>query len=473
MLTVPRRCPTFACMGSAAVLAPPERSWVLSSKAVWVCTVAAAGTAAIAVSLLQAPTPDVYLLLLLAAAILAEAFPVPIQSVSAGNTSLASIFIATAATLYGWQYGCLVGAGAMLVCELLKRARLERLGYNVALYSLGGLAAGWAASLSTLHYQAAVLAMFAFYLTDVGLLVVVVSLVERQSLLRVGREFVPSTVLPATLMTAQTALAVILWRRDGPLYLLLLFPALAAIVYWQQNAQRVLEQRRRLDELKDEFIAVMSHEIRTPLAIIYGGIETMRRPDSEVPTETKRLLAETVRRESRRLVSVLEDVLAVNRIDRQPRLDSEPLALDSLCRAAAEGAAEYAPPEISFDLSGLCPVSGLGHCDSVSRILVNLVDNGIKYSPEGGMIRLRTDRTEGWAQIEVADEGVGIPESERATVFEKFHRLAPNETGGTGLGLYICRELARLVGGEISIAGNHPRGTRVIVRLPLAEGGER
>lgn len=447
----------------------PSRSLALSPLQVWVASVSFAGLAAVLASIWSAPEPSAYLLLLLAAAIVAEVFPVPLDGIAAGNTSFASVFVVSAAALYGWQYGCLIGAIAMFVCELNKRARLQRLAFNTSLYALAGLAAGAASDNVDLHFRAAVVAMAAFYVVDVGLLCVVVSLSSEKSIGIVVREYVPETLLPAALMGAQVVLTVLLWRREGPLFLFLTVPALAAIVYWQHLAHRTLEQRRRLDEMKDEFIAVMSHEIRTPLAIIYGGLKTLRRP--ELPAGTEELLIETMARESVRLSNIVEDLLYVNRVDRQPELRPEPLDLAVLCRSAAAGVSEYAPAEMSFDLAGLEPVSALGHSDSVARILVNLVDNSVKYSPDGGAVRLRTCERDGWALVEIADRGIGIPASEREAVFEKFHRLQPNETGGTGLGLYICRELARLMGGEITIEGNRPRGTRVLLRLPL-EGGE-
>ena len=447
----------------------PSRSLALTPLQLWVAGVSLVGLAAVVASIWLAPQPSPYLLLLLAPAIVAEVFPVPLDGIAAGNTSFASVFVVSAGVLYGWQYGCLIGATAMLVCELTKRARLQRLAFNASLYALAGLAAGAAAGNVDLHYRAAVVGMAAFYLVDVGLLCVVVSLSSERSIGMVVREYVPETLLPAALMGAQVVLTVLLWRREGPLFLFLTLPTLAAIVYWQHSAHQTLEQRRRLDEMKDEFIAVMSHEIRTPLAIIYGGLKTLRRP--ELPAGTEELLIETMARESVRLSNIVEDLLYVNRVDRQPELRPEPLDLAVLCRSAAAGVAEYAPAEISFDLAGLEAASALGHSDSVARILVNLVDNAVKYSPGGGTVRLRTCELGNSALVEVADGGVGIPASEREAVFEKFHRLHPNETGGTGLGLYICRELARLMGGEITIEGNRPRGTRVLLRLPL-EGGE-
>jgi signal transduction histidine kinase len=102
-------------------------------------------------------------------------------------------------------------------------------------------------------------------------------------------------------------------------------------------------------------------------------------------------------------------------------------------------------------------------------VLVNLVDNAIKYSPEGGDVEIKLGAANGECLIEVVDEGLGIPSSERERIFEKFYRLDPQQTrgvGGSGLGLYICRELVERMNGRLDVESEPGRGSRFTVRLP-------
>jgi len=109
--------------------------------------------------------------------------------------------------------------------------------------------------------------------------------------------------------------------------------------------------------------------------------------------------------------------------------------------------------------------------DKVLQVLTNLVDNAIKYSPDGGSVQIELDRAGHRVRISVGDEGLGVPVAERSRIFEKFYRLDPNLTrgvGGTGLGLYICRELVRRMDGRIWVESRHPRGSKFALELPVA-----
>ena len=110
-------------------------------------------------------------------------------------------------------------------------------------------------------------------------------------------------------------------------------------------------------------------------------------------------------------------------------------------------------------------------CDEnkLRQVLVNLLDNGIKYSPDGGKVGIRLERDGNGCLIEVSDEGLGIPSSERERIFEKFYRLDPQQTkgvGGSGLGLYICRELVERMDGSSSVDSEPGVGSRFTVALP-------
>jgi signal transduction histidine kinase len=109
--------------------------------------------------------------------------------------------------------------------------------------------------------------------------------------------------------------------------------------------------------------------------------------------------------------------------------------------------------------------------DKVRQVLGNLVDNAVKYSPDGGTIRVGVERAGRNVRFVVRDEGLGIPQGDRERVFEKFYRLDPNLTrgvGGTGLGLYICRELVARMDGRMTVESNGSRGSAFAVELPVA-----
>ena len=114
--------------------------------------------------------------------------------------------------------------------------------------------------------------------------------------------------------------------------------------------------------------------------------------------------------------------------------------------------------------------------EKLRRMVVNLVDNAVKYSPDGGLVEVAAQTADGRLRITVEDGGIGIPAEDRERVFEKFRRLDPHMRrgiGGTGLGLYICRELVRQMGGEIWVTGNEWRGSTFVFELPLAEQPQR
>jgi signal transduction histidine kinase len=155
------------------------------------------------------------------------------------------------------------------------------------------------------------------------------------------------------------------------------------------------------------------------------------------------------------------------------RLDVEAEAFDArdLLDRVAEAARTHTPPEIDLEVSvgeGVPPIAA--DKDHVRQILINLVENAIKYSPDGGTIELGVEAIDGLALFHVFDEGIGIPEEEQPRVFEKFYRLDPHMTrgiGGTGLGLYICSELVSRMGGRIWVE-SHGRGSAFYFELPTA-----
>ena len=436
---------------------------------------AAAGVVGLALS----RGPDVLrgpVLALLVAAVLAEMFPVPIEGVTAGATSFSNVFIAAAAVLYGWRAAALIGALTMLLVELYSWRPVMRLLYNSSLYVLAGAAAGVAGQSIAEQYRTGLLSSLTFWLVNIALLSAVVSRSRGEGYLQVARSFYTSTLLPFVVMAATTAILVRLWR-DSPYWGLLLVPPLVAIVAYQRSLTAAVRRQRELDKLKDEFIAVISHELRTPLASVYGGAVTLEQRELDEPTR-KRLIS-VVRRESARLAKLVDDVLWASRLDAkkvwQPQQPFDPAAVVNEVVATA---ADLAPENVKVVLESTLDVPPVAaDPEQLRRVLANLVDNAVKYSPGGGRVEVAAVRENGAVRFTVKDEGIGVPEDDRERIFEKFTRLDPqmrSGIGGTGLGLYICRELVGHMGGTIWVTANERRGSTFAFEIPGREGeGDR
>jgi PAS domain S-box-containing protein len=238
-------------------------------------------------------------------------------------------------------------------------------------------------------------------------------------------------------------------------------------------AFRDLTEERALEELKSEFVATVSHELRTPLAAIYGSAQTIRRQDLELEEDMRHELLGVIATESDRLASIVNDLLLASHLDsgRLPvhieRVDPRELAT-----AVVESARTHLPGEVELELRAPERLPQIAADPAqLQQVLANLVDNAIKYSPGGGPVRLEIENGAAAVRFSVIDEGLGIPASEHRRIFEKFYRLDPDMTGGvggTGLGLYISRELVRRMDGEIWVESRLGKGSTFVVELPSA-----
>jgi signal transduction histidine kinase len=408
---------------------------------------------------------------LLLAATLAEAFPVPIERVAAGATSFANVFIATAAVVYGWRTAVLIGAGSMLAVELYRRTPAVRIAYNSALYALAAAAAGLGVEPLPDRFKTGLLASLCFYAVDVILLAAVLARIRGERYVSVARSFFLSTLSPFVVMAAVTGVLVQLWRQS-PWWSLLLVPPLVAIGMHQRSLLETVRRQRELDTLKDEFIAVISHELRTPLASVYGAAVTLEERDLD--NEMRWRLLGVIRRESGRLATVVNDVLWASRLEaKKTRSDPEWCDTALLVSEAVARAAELSPENVSIVARADSVVARVDPAQ-LRMVLANLIDNAVKYSPQGGTVDVRVEQCHGHVRFLVSDEGIGVPEAERERIFDKFIRLDPEMSrgiGGTGLGLYICRELVGQMGGRIWVSANQPRGSTFAFEIPAAEGG--
>jgi PAS domain S-box-containing protein len=238
-------------------------------------------------------------------------------------------------------------------------------------------------------------------------------------------------------------------------------------------AFRDLTAERAIDELKREFLATASHELRTPLAAIYGAAMTLRRRDVEVNEEDRDRLLGVIAHESDRLARIVNEILVADHLD-SGRLRIDATGLDPLKTATevVNAARVVAPESVAIELEADADMPAVtADREHLRQVLVNLVDNAVKYSPDGGRVIVRIEDRGPSVRFSVSDEGIGIPPNQQTRVFDKFYRLDPDLTrgvGGTGLGLYICRELVRRMSGGISLVSSPGEGSTFIVDLPAA-----
>jgi PAS domain S-box-containing protein len=239
-------------------------------------------------------------------------------------------------------------------------------------------------------------------------------------------------------------------------------------------AFRDLTEQRALEKMKTDFVATVSHELRTPLAAIYGSAMTVRREDVDLEPKLLDRLLQVIADEASRLAEIVNDLLLASNLDTGDlQVSVERCDGREIAAAVLEAARTHAPPAVTLELRApkeLPPVAA--DRGQLRQVLVNLVDNAVKYSPDGGPVEVALEAAGQAMRFVVRDTGLGIPEAERTRIFEKFYRLDPNMTrgiGGTGLGLYICRELVRRVDGRIWVEPNDGPGSTFVVEIPLAE----
>jgi two-component system, OmpR family, sensor kinase len=225
----------------------------------------------------------------------------------------------------------------------------------------------------------------------------------------------------------------------------------------------VAEARAR-DEATRRFLADASHELRTPIAALQASAETLLREQPERPDRDR--LEAAVARDAARLGRLVDDLLGLARLEAKP--PREPVDLDAVARAAVEEAGERAPAaRLTLELGGGTTVRG--DAESLGRVLRNLLDNALAANPTAGEVRVRVQRRNGHVEARVADDGPGVPESERERIFERFARLDATAPG-SGLGLAIARRIARQHGGDLTCDAVESGGSFTL-RLPLAPRG--
>jgi signal transduction histidine kinase/DNA-binding response OmpR family regulator len=242
------------------------------------------------------------------------------------------------------------------------------------------------------------------------------------------------------------------------------------------RAQSAAEQARaaaeELARLRSDFVGSVSHELRTPLTSIVGYGELLQHRWTQMEETRKRVLIDRLVDAAHREQRLVEDLLLLSQIDREtPRTYSRPCNLAMLAqRAADEVRGSFAQQQI--ELWGPRDVSVLADPDRMMQVLVNLMDNAAKYSPEGSPVQVSWDLEGVMVALRVRDLGPGVPEIGREALFTRFGRVpnSPIRAGrvGTGLGLFLSRSLAEAMGGDLDLELTGPAGSTFRLRLPIA-----
>jgi len=230
-----------------------------------------------------------------------------------------------------------------------------------------------------------------------------------------------------------------------------------------------------LEKVRKEFVANVSHELRTPLTVIKGFAETLIEDDDRLSREDRLRFLEKIRRQTYRVVALVNDLLALSRLEADHhKLDLRP---QSLRTVVDEMAAEYAE---RFREAGVALELDLRHTDDVlqldalkiSQVFQNLLDNTFRYAKGFTRVRVLSRQEDDCVRVTVEDNGCGIPAVDVPHIFERFYRVdkgRSRESGGTGLGLSIVKHIVQLHGGEVSCESEERGGTRIHFTLPAPE----
>jgi two-component system phosphate regulon sensor histidine kinase PhoR len=254
---------------------------------------------------------------------------------------------------------------------------------------------------------------------------------------------------------------------------------------WQISRQRLDDRLAMLEFINQtaeadisrahtDFVANASHELRTPLAAIIGYVETLQEGDGDIDTPTARKFLGIIAREAQRLQALVSDLMSLSRVEAEKHdLPTTPIDLAALVeRAARDAAGPQRLDRLQLEL-GAAPVV-LGDQQQLEQVVRNLVDNAMKYGAADAPVHVALDLAQGdLARIAVDDEGEGIAPEQIPHLTRRFYRTDPGRSrasGGTGLGLAIVKHIVERHRGRLDITSQVGKGTRVVVRLPLAQG---
>ena len=234
-------------------------------------------------------------------------------------------------------------------------------------------------------------------------------------------------------------------------------------------------ERHRNEERRKEFVANVSHELRTPLTNVRSYAETLRSAAGDIPAEMEASFLDIIITETDRMTNIVQDLLTLSRLDAgnaEMVLSRFPFdeAISSVVRASALNAKQRRH-DMVYDAPESLPLI-VGDRRRLEQVMMNIIGNAIKYTPDGGHIRVTAGALEDMVWMEVSDNGIGIPEKDRERIFDRFYRVdkaRSRESGGTGLGLSIAREIVQRHNGTLALADHEGPGTTIRLTLPIAQ----
>jgi two-component system phosphate regulon sensor histidine kinase PhoR len=234
-----------------------------------------------------------------------------------------------------------------------------------------------------------------------------------------------------------------------------------------------ISELRRLERVRQDFVANVSHEFRTPLTAIQGFAETLLGGALEDPANREHFV-EIIRDHATRLARLTEDLLKLSRIE-AGKLDLEfrPVSVYQLVQSCVETARfKAARKELTLEIripEGLPSVQG--DSNGLQEVLQNLLDNAVQYTPAGGRLEVSASNQGGTVRLTVSDTGIGIPQAEQERIFERFYRVdaaRSREAGGTGLGLSIARHIVEAHDGLLWVESAVGEGSHFHFNIPVA-----
>jgi len=238
---------------------------------------------------------------------------------------------------------------------------------------------------------------------------------------------------------------------------------------------RDIRRLREIENLRSTFLSMLGHELQTPVAIIKGYTSTLARTDARWNKKTLHAGLQVIEEECDRLSKLVNRLLLASRIEtRTAALKREEVHLPTLAgKVQRRMQATTTKHDFAADFQPDFPVVEADP-EQIEEVLTNLVDNAIKYSPEGGHITIRGRRSDGSVKVTVTDEGMGIPRRDLERIFERFRRGESSQVEkvrGVGLGLYICKSIIEAHGGSMEVTSEPGKGSSFTFSLPLQSGG--
>ena len=234
-----------------------------------------------------------------------------------------------------------------------------------------------------------------------------------------------------------------------------------------------ITNQQKLENARREFVANVSHELRTPLTTVKSYAETLMDMDID-DKETQNRFLDTIAGEADRMTRIVKDLLTLSRLD-EGQYQLKPFERVNLSQLVSEIVEKmfFAAKEKHQDITlsaKKTPVYVMTDRDKLEQVIINIISNAVKYTPENGKIEVSCEKIYKDAYIKVRDNGIGIPAENLPRIFERFYRVdnaRSRETGGTGLGLAIAKQIMTQLGGDISINSTYGEGTEVIISVPV------